>query len=194
MKPSKSPALTHRLAAMATILFAAVLSLGVLSSCGESTEQIITDSLTAELDSIKNMDESFMSELSSDPSIQDLEEFGIDTNKFIASYLNGFDYRIEGVSVEDDTATATVVLTTKGFQEFNNALETALGDILNSPDLATMGEEQIYAAVGEKVMAAIESITPQETDPIQITYQLVDDTWTPTEDSTASLESALLGN
>lgn len=186
--------LASRLAAVAALFIAALLSMGILSSCGENAEQLITDSLTQELDSIKNMDETFMNELSSDPSMQELEQFGIDINEFFASYLNGFDYRIEDVTVDGETANATVVLTTKSFNEFSTALETSLGELLQSADLATMSEEQIYSAVGEKVMAAIDSLTPQETDPIQITYELVDNTWTPTDDSSASIESAILGN
>ena len=164
------------------------------SACGPNHEQAIRDALTDELDTIKNMDESFVSKLASDSSMTELEDFGIDPTEFVTAYLSGFDYRIDDVAVDGSNATATVVLTTKSFSEFSDSLNTALEGLLNDEATYSLSEEDLYAKVGQTVMDSINGLSVHENDPIQITYELIDNTWTPSAESQTLIENALLSN
>lgn len=185
--------ISHVLAA-AFVALCLALAGGVLSACGPDHEQAIRDALTQELDSIKNLDEEFMAELSADENIASLEEFGIDPTEFFKSYLSGFDYRIESVTVNGETADATVVLTIKSFNEFNTAINDALTQLLEDESVYTMSEDELYGTIGDTVMGAVDGLTPVENEPITVTYELIDNTWTPTSDSMSNLESALMAN
>lgn len=167
---------------------------GVLSACGPDHEQAIRDALTEELDSIKNLDEAYLADLTADESVAELEDFGIDPTEFFKSYLSGFDYRIEDVTVNGDTADATVVLTIKSFNEFNTAIDNALNQLLEDESVYTMSESDLYGTVGDTIMEAVNGLTPVENDPITVTYELIDNTWTPTDDSMANLEASLMAN
>lgn len=191
MKQSKSSLRSLIFGALLILLASAAL---FATSCGPNHEQVIRDQLTSELDSIKNLDESFTSTFASDPSMTELEEFGIDTNEFIAAYLGGFDYRIDDVTVDGDTATATVVLTTKSFSEFNDAVTASLDSLLNDESVYNLSQDELYARLGQAMMDAINSLPTHENEPLQITYELIDNTWTPTADSASAVENALISN
>lgn len=186
--------LVSRFIAFAALCCALVFAGGALAACGPDHEQAIRDALTQELDSIKNLDDSFLSDLASDPDIAELSEFGIDPTEFFTAYLAGFDYRIDDVTVDGETATATVVLTIKSFSQFNDAITANLDALVTDESLATMSEEELYSTVGQTVMDTLNSLEPVENAPITVTYELVDNTWTPTVDSQAELESALMAN
>lgn len=183
-----------RIVAALALVFSALLCAGALASCGQDNEQLIRDSLTEELDSIKNLDQTYIDELSSEASMQDLEEFGIDPDEFFKSYLSGFDYEIQDVNVDGDTASATVVLTVKSFSEFENQLDAAAQEILNSVDIQSMTLDDVYALVGQKVMEITDNLPTAQTSPIQIDYELIDNVWTPTDASQQDLETALMAS
>ena len=191
MKQSKSSLRTVVFGALLILLASTAL---FATSCGPNHEQAIRDQLTSKLESIKNLDESYTSAFASDPSMTELEEFGIDTNELIAAYLGGFDYRIDDVTVDGDTATATVVLTTKSFSEFNDAVTASLDNLLNDESVYNLSQDELYARLGQAMMDAINSLPTHENEPLQITYELIDNTWTPTADSASAVESALISN
>lgn len=164
------------------------------TSCGPDHEQAIRDALTQELDTIKNLDESFVNEIASQEGISDLQEFGIDPNEFITAYLSGFDYTIDEIAVDDETANATVTLSVKSFNEFNNSLSSALEGLLADESLASLSEEDLYARVGQTVMDTINGMQPRQIEPLTITYTLVDNQWTPTAESQTAIDNALMSN
>lgn len=165
-----------------------------LSSCGPNHEQAIRDSLTQELESIKNLEESYLSQLTSDSDVSELSQFGIDPNEFFKQLLDGFDYQIQSVTVDGETADATVVISMKSMSDFAANLEQSMQDLLADESLTSLSEDEIYAKVGESIMNDVTELPVTQFDPVTITYQLTDDTWTPTEDSMKNLETAMLGN
>ncbi len=190
----RTASLSARIIALAALCCSLVFSGAALAGCGPDHEQTIRDALTQELDSIKNLDESFMSDLSSEPEVAALSEFGIDPTEFFTSYLAGFDYRIDEVVVDGETANATVTLTTKSFTEFTENLNQSLEAMLADDSLAGLSEEELYAKIGQTVLDTLNSLTPVENAPVTLTYELIDNTWTPTADSQALLESSLMSN
>ena len=116
MKPIKT--------VVAACLAAVALSVGALSlgACGPSAEEVVRQGVADELERLKTHDEALLDELAADSGVDQLATYGIDAKSFIAAYLDGFDYRIDEVKVDGDSATATVVLTCKKFDAFAQAL------------------------------------------------------------------------
>lgn len=189
---SRTASLYARIVSVCFISCILVFAGAVLSACGPDHEQAIRDSLTQELDSIKNLDEAFVADLESASGVSALEEFGIDPKEFFTSYLSGFDYTIDEVAVDGETASATVTLTTKSYTELNDAIQSNLDALVSDDSLYTLSEEEVYAKIGQTVMDTIDGLSPVQTEPITIAYELIDRTWTPTEESQAAIDEALM--
>ena len=97
-----------------------MLSIGMvgLAGCsgGASDEEAIRASLASELDSIKNIDDAFVNEFSESIDMSQLSVYGIDGVEFMKSYLSGFDYAIDSINVDGDSATAQITLTCKSYK------------------------------------------------------------------------------
>lgn len=183
-----------KIASFFVLLLTCLLACGFLASCGQDNEKLIRDALTEELDDIKNLDPAYIEELTSDASIGQLETYGIDPEEFVTSYLGGFDYRIEDVTVDGKTATATVVLTTKSFSQFNDALNEAADELLADESIYSLSMDEIYDRIGQVVMDTVDNLPTNETDPLTLNYELIDNTWTPTAESQSMLQAALMSN
>ena len=191
---SRTASLFTRIVSVCFISCILAFAGAALYACGPDHEQAIRDSLTQELDSIKNLDESFVSDLESASGVSDLEEFGIDPKEFFTSYLSGFDYTIDEVAVDGETASATVTLTAKSYTEFNDAIQSNLDALVSDDSLYTLSEEEVYSRIGQTVMDTIDGLSPVQTAPITISYELIDNTWTPTEESQAAIDEALMAS
>ena len=161
---------------------AALLAFGAtaLAGCGgQSAEDLIRNNLSAEFDQVKNLDEEFLNEVTADASTSGLEEFGIDAVELMKAYFGGFDYVIDDVTVDGDTATATVTLTCKSFDDYMNAVTDVAMSASSDTDL------------GAATIEAVNAIEPVQIDPIEIPYEKVDNTWEPTAEGEQALYSAL---
>ena len=120
---------------LATLL---ALSIGMvgLASCSSGTrdEDAIRASLSSELDSIKNIDDAFVNEFSESIDMSQLSVYGIDGVEFMKSYLSGFDYTIDSINVDGDSATAQITLTCKSYTGYLQALQTAVDEVTADPD------------------------------------------------------------
>ena len=100
------------LAPLMAVLVACVV---VLSGCGgPSVEELITEDLTTQFDEVKNGGDDFLSGLE-EASGDEFEQLGIDPKEYAKTYLEGFDYKIGDVTVDEDkgVATAEVSITCK---------------------------------------------------------------------------------
>ena len=91
----------------------------VLSGCGgPSVEELITEDLTTQFDEVKNGGDDFLAGLE-EASGDEFEQLGIDPKEYAKSYLEGFDYKIGDVTVDEDkgTATAEVTITCKSMNQ-----------------------------------------------------------------------------
>ena len=103
-------------------------------------------------------------------------------------------YSIGDVTVDGETATATVTLTLKSFNEFNESLTAAMDSLLADDSLVSLSEEDLYTRIGQSVMDAVNTLEPKQIEPLTITYELVDNEWTPTSDSQTQLDNALMNS
>ena len=81
-------------------------------------EELITNDLTSQFDEIKNGGDDFLSGLE-EASGDEFEQLGIDPKEYAKSYLEGFDYKIGDVTIDEDkgTATADVTITCKSMNK-----------------------------------------------------------------------------
>lgn len=185
MKPIKTIA--------AACLAAAALSVGALSlgACGPSAEEAMRQGVADELERLKAHDGALLDELAADSGIDQLATYGIDAKSFIVAYLDGFDYRIDEVKVDGDSATATVVLTCKKFDAFAQALTEATTSLAEDGQTTELDADRINEKVGQLVLEALGSVEPSESDPVELTFARTDNAWEPTSGAEQALSTAL---
>ena len=156
------------------VVLAALLTLSIgmvgLAGCsgGTSDEDAIRASLASELDSIKNIDDAFVNEFSESIDMSQLSVYGIDGVEFMKSYLSGFDYAIDSINVDGDSATAQITLTCKSYTGYLQALQTAVDEGTADPDaLAALSNDEINQKIGEIVIGSLDGVELAATQPIQ---------------------------
>ena len=191
---------------VAACLAAVALSVGALSlgACGPSAEEVVRQGVADELERLKTHDEALLDELAANdnnlPVIcgesgmvnsGGLATYGIDAKSFIAAYLDGFDYRIDEVKVDGDSATATVVLTCKKFDAFAQALTEATTALAEDGQTAELDADQINEKVGQLVLEALGSVEPTESNPVELPFTRTDNAWGPASGAEQALSTAL---
>lgn len=182
-----------------TLAVLLALSVGMigLSGCkgGTNDEDAIRASLTSELNSIKNIDDTFVNEFSESIDMSQLSVYGIDGVEFMKSYLNGFDYSIDSINVDGDSATAQITLTCKSYTGYEQTLQQAVNEITADPDsLAKLSNDEINKKIGEIVIGSLDNVELAPTQPISITYTKVDGTWEPASSTSGDIAAALMTN
>lgn len=182
----------------ASIIAAAVclvLSLCMLSACsGESAEDIITEDITSQLDQVKNLDDDFVAEMVDGLGADELSTYGIDAEEFTRTYLEGFDYSIDSIEVNGNTATATVTLKCRSFTGYESAVNDAVNNLVADPSIYTMTRTELNQAIGTAMMDALRSTPVTETDPVELTYNKNGNTWEADESVTDAIANALTTN
>lgn len=182
---------------IATIALTGLLAFSfvTLAGCGgKSDEDVIREAITDELDAYKNLDESVVDELIADMDVDQLAMFGIDGVEFMRSYLNGFDYTVESVTVDGDTAQAVITLTCKSFSGYEQALESASESFGSGAAVEDMTVEEMYTMVGQLIMEALDSVEVAQTKPITIEYVKADNVWEPSATASNDVATAMMTN
>ena len=175
------------------IMMLAALCLVVLPGCGgPSVEDLIRQDLTEQLDEIKQGGDDLMDEIS-EASGEDFATLGIDAKEFATSYLDGFDYSIGDITVEDRTATAKVDLTMKSLGDILSGFETQFADKLSSLDLAAQADEQgLYTMAGELLMQVTQDTEPK-TVTIEVPYESDDEgVWSESDGAETAILNAMM--
>ena len=133
----------------------------------------------------------YQQNLAADSGVDQLATYGIDAKSFIAAYLDGFDYRIDEVKVDGDSATATVVLTCKKFDAFAQALTEATTALAEDGQTAELDADQINEKVGQLVLEALGSVEPTESNPVELPFTRTDNAWGPASGAEQALSTAL---
>ena len=180
---------------LATLLALSIGMVGLAScSSGTSDEDAIRASLSSELDSIKNIDDAFVNEFSESIDMSQLSVYGIDGVEFMKSYLSGFDYTIDSINVDGDSATAQITLTCKSYTGYLQALQTAVDEVTDPDALAALSNDEINQKIGEIVIGSLDGVELAATQPITITYTKVDGTWEPASSTSGDIAAALMTN
>ncbi len=168
----------------------AAFCLVVLSACGgPSVEDMIREDLTTQFEEIKSGEDDIIDEIAEGAG-SDFETLGVDPAEFVRSYIDGFDYTINDITVEDATATANVTVSCKSMNDILTEFQTQFVARLGEYDASTVpSEEGLYAMAGEIMMEATNNAEVKSTD-CSFTYSKDDEgTWSADDDS---VESELL--
>ena len=172
---------------LVSALAAGALVLGALfmvTGCGPSSEEVIRNAITQEMDSYKNMDDSAMSEIATMAENEGISELGIDDQEFAAAVLDGFDYNIDDITVDGDTATATVTIVSKSYSDFEERITNIINELTDDPSMAELDSDQIVEVVGERVMQAFDEVS-LNTETATIEYKLNGNVWEPVDGDSA---------
>lgn len=164
--------------ACAVLALVSGLMLGGCSS-GPDAEELIREDITSTLDELKNMDDAAIQEYADALGDVGLGSYGIENSELIKAMVDGFDYTIDSVTVEEDTATATVTVTSKSMGELSNIDPDAMAEaFMSDPDFETIisDTDATNAWAGEYIMGIIDQIEPSEKT-LEFTYSKTDDGW-----------------
>ena len=169
-----------------------VFGLTALAGCGANEEEQVRQQVTADLDAIKNLDDAMVQEVvaaAADEGVDEAYEmFGITTEDVVRAYLDGFDYTIDGVTIDGDTAQVTVTMTMKSEADVTSALET----MFNNLDMAEVIEAGDFEFLGSHMIDTINAVesTPQE--PVTVEYVKADGAWAAASNIDSSIAGAVL--
>lgn len=176
--------------ATALVAFGAV----ALTGCGQDDAEVVREGVTAELESVKNLDQEFVDQFLAETDIAELEAYGIDGEEFLRAYLDGFDYTVDDVTVDGDTAVATVSITSKSLNEAMSTISDDLMALADDESIADVAqdEEALNQLIGDTVMESMNSLQTTTKSGIELEYALQDNTWTPTAACEMALNNALM--
>lgn len=169
-----------------------VASLFALSGCGggPSAEEQIKNDLTSQFDRVSADDSELMDSLD-EVAGEEIEQLGISSKDFMASYLDGFSYKVGEIAVDEEagTAVAKVSITIKSMGDIMTDFQTAFMERLESMDLASMTESELYKEGGKILVETTEAAEPKESE-IEMGYTKNEDGEWEVDDSA---ETALMG-
>lgn len=178
------------LAPLMAVLVACVV---LLSGCGgPSVEELITNDLTSQFDEIKNGGDEFLEGLS-DASGDDFEQLGIDPKEYAKSYLEGFDYKIGDVTVDEEkgTATAEVTITCKSMNKIVEDFATQYQEKVAALDTMP-SEDDLYKMAGQVMVDVTKSAKPKDSK-VTFKYSADDDNvWSADDSAVTEMMSAMM--
>lgn len=169
-------------------------SLCGITACSDNSKELITESLTEEIASLKNPDEAMLSELSSGLPTSVFAQLGLNTNDVIKALLEGFDGTVDDVKVDGKTAEATLTLSSRDFSQLESAMEEVTTEMTTNPEqFAGMSRNEITTWAGQQLMEKIKGLPIVQHEPTMIEYVLNGNTWEPAAGAEAKLTSAIFG-
>ena len=184
------------LAPLMAVLVACVV---VLSGCGgPSVEELITEDLTTQFDEVKNGGDDFLAGLE-EASGGEVEQLGlagvlgIDPKEYAKSYLEGFDYKIGDVTVDEDkgTATADVTITCKSMNKIVEDFATQYQEKIAALDTMP-SEDDLYKMAGQVMVDVTKAAKTKDTK-VTFKYTANDDgEWSADDSATTEMMNAMM--
>ena len=178
---------------LAPLMAALVACVVLLSGCGgPSAEELITNDLTSQFDEIKNGGDDFLSGLE-EASGDEFEQLGIDPKEYAKSYLEGFDYKIGDVTVDEDkgTATAEVTITCKSMNKIVEDFATQYQEKIAALDTMP-SEDDLYKMAGQVMVDVTKAAKTKDT---KVTFKYSaneDNEWSADDSATTEMMNAMM--
>lgn len=178
---------------LAPLMAALVACVVLLSGCGgPSVEELITNDLTSQFDEIKNGGDDFLSGLE-EASGDEFEQLGIDPKEYAKSYLEGFDYKIGDVTVDEDkgTATAEVTITCKSMNKIVEDFATQYQEKIAALDTMP-SEDELYKMAGQVMVDVTKAAKTKDT---KVTFKYSaneDNEWSADDSATTEMMNAMM--
>lgn len=175
---------------------ACALALGGCGLFGPSPEQIVRDGLASDFDMLLDKEsqarQTMVSNLESTGALSGL---GVDTQGFLDALLEGMEYEIASVEVDDEakTATATVELTCKSLTDVATRAQELLNQRAADAGETAISPEETLAWMGECLMQAAREDAPESVE-LELDCSSDDEgTWSADDSVAAAVAGALLG-
>ena len=164
--------------AIAAVAAGALLALTLCAACGcqPSREDVIRDTVEEKFNAYKSLDDAVLSEIASKAEQDGLSDLGISGQDYASAVLNGFDYSIDDITVNDQAATVSMTIVSKSKTDFYNKLNEAVSAFVQNPDTDGMSEEDKNAQVGTIAMQAFDQ-TETVSENVELQFQLQGNTW-----------------
>ncbi|MEE0540230.1 MAG: hypothetical protein UC421_04785 [Collinsella sp.] len=178
---------------LAPLMAALVACVVLLSGCGgPSVEELITNDLTSQFDEIKDGGDDFLSGLEK-ASGDEFKQLGIDPKEYAKSYLEGFDYKIGDVTVDEDkgTATAEVTITCKSMNKIVEDFATQYQEKVAALD-TTPSEDDLYEMAGQVMVDVTKAAKTKDT---KVTFKYSaneDNEWSADDSATTEMMNAMM--
>lgn len=178
---------------LAPLMAALVACVVLLSGCGgPSVEELVTNDLTSQFDEIKNGGDDFLSGLE-EASGDEFEQLGIDPKEYAKSYLEGFDYKIGDVTVDEDkgTATAEVTITCKSMNKIVEDFATQYQEKIAALDTMP-SEDDLYKMAGQVMVDVTKAAKTKDT---KVTFKYSaneDNEWSADDSATTEMMNAMM--
>lgn len=178
---------------LAPLMAALIACVVLLSGCGgPSVEELITNDLTSQFDEIKNGGDDFLSGLE-EASGDEFEQLGIDPKEYAKSYLEGFDYKIGDVTVDEDkgTATAEVTITCKSMNKIVEDFATQYQEKIAALDTMP-SEDDLYKMAGQVMVDVTKAAKTKDT---KVTFKYSaneDNEWSADDSATTEMMNAMM--
>lgn len=182
-----------------------VLAAGVsfaLSACGGASndEKLIKDEISKVLDNFKNPTKESLSEYveGNEAALASLEAYGVDYVELFQHLFKHFDYTIDDVKVNGDTAVAKLTVENVNLQNAINEASIAMQndpEFLSEAQAAYMsgGEQAMYKLVFQEMYDAIDSSTDIVKSQTELTCTKKNGQWEPDEESMTEFVSKVYG-
>jgi hypothetical protein len=184
-----------------TTIVSCVLALGLvvgLNGCGKNDEELIRASVSEVMDLFKNpTKENLQGFINEDEiDLSTLEEYDIDIYEFLGHSFKHFDYTINDVTVDGDTASANLTLTNTDLGAVVEETTTEIteniddyADILNGENGRKEFMKLFFDKIYEKLDASEETVSTDAT----LQLNKVDGEWEVDESSMDAVVSAMYG-
>lgn len=152
-----------------------------LTGCANE-EQAIKDFLSARLDSLKNADSDTLKSTVGDDTWNEISKYGIDPAEFYGACYKHLSYKVNGVKVDGEKATADLNITNVDINKVANDWSDDLANYMSTAeglqDYFTNGEEGIMKEYLPKLVDALGADdAPTKTADVQIDLEKKDGSW-----------------
>ena len=184
-----------------TTIVSCVLALGLvvgLNGCGKNDEELIRASVSEVMDLFKNpTKENLQGFINEDEiDLSTLEEYDIDIYEFLGHSFKHFDYTINDVTVDGDTASANLTLTNTDLGAVVKETTTEIteniddyADVLNGENGRKEFMKLFFNKIYEKLDASEETVSTDAT----LKLNKVDGEWEVDDSSMDAVVSAMYG-
>ena len=188
-----------------TLLVALAMSVGLCfglaacSSSANSDETAIKTELDKALGALKNPTAESIGELMDDTStFEEFEKMGVDPIEMLQHLFGKFDYTIDSVKVDGDTATAQLTLTNIDLEK---AITSFTNDMGNDAEFTSQlisayqsgGEAAMYELVFDKMYEYIDNSDELVTSEAELKLTKANGQWQIDENSEVEMISAMYG-
>ncbi len=149
---------------------ALVMSFTLVGCGGPSDEELITTAIDDEMGIVVNPSEETVAMLAEEATSgagSTFDTMGIDSTELVTSWIDGFSYTVGTISVDGDTATAEVAVTSKQLGPIMMEWQTNFQADVQSQGFTSMDE--VYSYAGQTIMERINNASPVETT---VTFEL----------------------